>query len=141
MIKIVTDSACDLPSEWVKRYDITVVPIHIRFGTEHFLDRVTIDASAFYERIARTGEIPTTSQPSVGEFAAVCRQLAAEGADAMISMHVTGRLGGTVRSAELAAQGGQARWMCTCSIAELGLPLPTLEEMTHRSEATWQTSC
>ena len=104
MIKIVTDSTCDLPPEWVMRYGITVVPIHIYFGTQHFLDRVTIDAPAFYERIARSGQIPTTSQPSVGEFATVYRQLAAEGADTIISLHVTGQLSGTVRSAQLAAQ-------------------------------------
>jgi len=104
MIKIVTDSTCDLPTELVDRYNITVVPIHIYFGTDHFLDRVTIDAVTFYDRIASTGEIPTTSQPSVGEFAAVYRQLAAEGADTVVSMHVTGQLSGTVRSAELAAK-------------------------------------
>ena len=103
-IKIVTDSTCDLPAELVECHAITVVPVHIYFGTEHFLDRVTIDAATFYDRVLTSGEIPTTSQPSVGEFAAVYRELAASGADTILSMHVTGQLSGTVRSAEMAAR-------------------------------------
>ncbi|MFQ5857567.1 MAG: DegV family protein [Anaerolineae bacterium] len=104
MIAIVTDSTCDLPASLRQAYDFTVIPVHIYFDTEDFLDGVTIDAASFYRRIAETAVIPTTSQPSVGEFARLYRELAENGADEIISLHITGRLSGTVRSAEMAAR-------------------------------------
>ncbi len=104
MIAIVTDSTCDLPASLVAAYEFHIIPVHIFFDTEEFLDGVTIDAQSFYGRIAETGVIPTTSQPSVGEFCEFYRRLKDEGADEIISMHVTGQLSGTVRSAEMAAR-------------------------------------
>lgn len=112
MIAIVTDSTCDLPASLRQAYEPStgskdgfhVIPVHIYFDTEDFLDGVTIDGPAFYQRIAETGVIPTTSQPSVGEFAQLYRELAGNGADEIISLHVTGRLSGTVQSAEMAAR-------------------------------------
>lgn len=101
MIKIVTDSTCDLPADWFSEYDITVVPINIQFGTETYLEGITIDQSTFYEKIAKTGIFPTTSQPSVGQFTEVYHRLAKE-ADSIISIHVTGKLSGTCQSAEMA---------------------------------------
>jgi len=105
MIKIVTDTTCDLtPAMW-KEYDITPVPINIQFGTENYHEGVDIDHELFYRKIEELGIIPTTSQPSVGEFAEVYRRLAREeGADTIISAHVTGKLSGTYQSAQMAAQ-------------------------------------
>lgn len=104
MIKIVTDSTCDLPGELFARHDITVVPINIQFGAETFHEGVTIDRISFYRRIEETGVIPTTSQPSVGEFAQAYRNLVQRGATSIISMHVTAKLSGTCQSAEMAAR-------------------------------------
>jgi len=103
MIKIVTDSTCDLPASMIEEHDITVVPINIQFGIETYYEGVTIDASTFYKMIEETGIFPTTSQPSVGEFAQVYRRLAQD-ADSILSIHVTGKLSGTCQSAELAKQ-------------------------------------
>lgn len=104
MIKIVTDSTCDLPADLIARHDITVVPINIQFGTETFREGVTVDRTTFYDRIEETGVIPTTSQPSVGQFSEVYRDLAQRGVTSIISVHVTARLSGTCQSAELAAR-------------------------------------
>ncbi len=104
MIKIVTDTTCDLPSAMVEEYDITIVPINIHFGTESYKEGVNMDWDLFYRRIDELGIIPTTSQPSVGEFAEVYRRLAGEGADVIISTHVTGKLSGTYQSAVMASQ-------------------------------------
>jgi len=101
MIKIVTDSTCDMPADWFREYDITVVPINIQFGTKTYLEGVTIDQSTFYKMIKETGIFPTTSQPSVGQFTEIYRQLAKD-ADFIISIHVTGKLSGTCQSAEMA---------------------------------------
>ncbi len=104
MIKIVTDSTCDLPAELYTRHDLTVVPINIQFGVETFQEGVNIDRATFYRRIDETGQIPTTSQPSVGQFKEAYQALIDRGATEIISMHVTAKLSGTCRSAEMAAR-------------------------------------
>jgi DegV family protein with EDD domain len=101
MIRLVTDSTCDLPQEWRNRLDVAVVPINIQFGTETYLEGVTIDESTFYRRVNELGMIPKTSQPAPGVLADVYRQLGASGDD-VLSLHVTGKLSGTVNSAEQA---------------------------------------
>jgi len=148
MIKIVSDSTCDLPADWLREYDITVVPINIQFGTETYYEGVTIDPSTFYKMIEETGIFPTTSQPSVGEFAQVYRRLAKD-ADSILSIHVTGKLSGTCQSAELAKQevadevevhvfdtlGGSAGmgFMCV-EAARLIQAGRSVEEILHRLE-------
>jgi DegV family protein with EDD domain len=102
MIKIATDSACDLPSDLYEQHDITVVPINIQFGNESFKDGVTIDRPTFFRKIEEMGILPTTSQPSAGEFEQHYTQLAESGATDIISVHVTAKLSGTYQSALLA---------------------------------------
>jgi DegV family protein with EDD domain len=104
MLKIVTDSTCDLPAELLRQHDIRVVPINIMFGTDSYQEGVTIDRSSFYSRVDELQMIPTTSQPSAGRFADDYRQMAAEGVTEILSVHVTSRLSGTYQSAELARQ-------------------------------------
>lgn len=104
-IKIVSDTTCDLPPQMVKEYDITIVPINIQFGTESYQEGVDLDWDFFYRRIEETGILPTTSQPSIGAFAESYRRLAREeGAEAIISTHVTAKLSGTYQSAVQAAE-------------------------------------
>lgn len=105
MIKIVTDTTCDLPPEWVQEHDIVVVPINIHFGTETYKDGVDIDQDLFYAKIEELGIIPTTSQPSVGQFVEVYRRLVVEeGAESILSIHLTSKLSGTYQSAHMASQ-------------------------------------
>jgi len=103
-IKVLTDSTCDLPASYFKDYDIGVVPINIQFGNESFQEGVNIDQTTFYKKVDQLGIIPTTSQPSVGQFAEVYREYAKQGYDTVLSIHVTGKLSGTMNSAILAAQ-------------------------------------
>ncbi len=102
MIKIVTDSTCDLRADYLGEYDIHVVPINIQFGTETYQDGITISRAEFYEKIEALQIIPATSQPSPAQFEEVYRALAAEGATDIISIHVTAKLSGTYQSAVLA---------------------------------------
>ena len=62
---LVTDSSADVPPE-LRPPNWRVVPIPVAFGAESFADGVNIDAAAFYERLARSDRLPTTSQPSTG---------------------------------------------------------------------------
>jgi DegV family protein with EDD domain len=109
MIKIVTDTTCDLPPGWFDRYNITRLPINIQFGLETFQEGVTITAPTFYDRIEREGTLPTTSQPSVGEFSQIYETLSADGSE-ILSIHVTGKLSGTCQTACLAAKQGEAKY-------------------------------
>ncbi len=104
MIRIVTDSTCDLPPGYFEEYDITVVPINIQFGTDSYKDGITIDRATFYRTIDELGILPTTSQPSAGEFEEYYNRLAEEGATDIISLHVTAKLSGTYHSAVLAKE-------------------------------------
>jgi DegV family protein with EDD domain len=102
MIKVATDSACDLPAGLYQEHDITVVPINIQFGTESYEDGITIDRPTFLRKIDEMGILPTTSQPSAGQFEQQYSRLAKGGATDIISIHVTAKLSGTYQSAQLA---------------------------------------
>jgi DegV family protein with EDD domain len=104
MIKIATDSACDLPAEMYRQHDVAIVPINIRFGTETYEDGVTIDRPTFFRKIEELGILPSTSQPSAGQFEHYYSQLADQGATDIISVCVTSKLSGTYQSAELAKE-------------------------------------
>lgn len=103
-IKIVADSTCDLPANYLRDYDIGIVPINIQFGNDSFQEGVNIDQTTFYKKVEELGIIPQTSQPSVGQFIDAYRAYARQGYDTIISLHVTGKLSGTLNSAMLAAQ-------------------------------------
>jgi DegV family protein with EDD domain len=105
MIRIVTDSTCDLPAELLARYRITVVPINIQFGQESYQENVTLLPAEFYRKVAELNMIPTTSQPSLGQFQIAYRALAAEpDTEAILSVHITGHLSGTYGSAVVASE-------------------------------------
>lgn len=103
MIRLVTDSTCDLPDGLLAQLDVQVVPIHLTFGTEEYQEGVTLGYDEFFRKVDALGMVPKTSQPSPGDFADVYRRLADDGATTILSLHVTGKLSGTVRSAEMAA--------------------------------------
>lgn len=105
MIKIVSDTACDLPASMVEEYGITIVPLHIHFGNERYQEGVNLDWDLFYRKIDESGIIATTSVPSVGEFVEVYRELAQEeDVEAILSMHLTSKLSGVYQSAHIASQ-------------------------------------
>ena len=97
-IKIVTDSAADLPSILTEELDITVVPVYLRFGEQVYRDRVDISEDEFYQRLLHDPVHPNTTQPSPQDFANVYDKLSQE-ADGIISIHITSKLSGTYNSA------------------------------------------
>lgn len=99
-LSIVTDSTADLPVNIIKRYNITVVPLKVFFGQEVFLDGVEISADEFFRRQV-AGDISSTSQPSPAEFVEYYKPLIESG-DEIISIHISGKMSGTVQSANLA---------------------------------------
>jgi len=100
-IKIVIDSTADMPSALVQEYGITVVPLNVHFGTEVFRDSIEISADEFYKRLASSPKLPTTSQPTVGDFLEVYQELS-NTTDEIVSIHVSDKLSGTLNSANQA---------------------------------------
>lgn len=103
-LKVITDSTCDLPSDYYQKYEIAVVAVNIHFGTETYLDGITIDHQTFYRKIDALGTVPKTSLPSVGQFAEVYREWAKQGYDTILSVHLTSSLSGLLNAARLGAQ-------------------------------------
>jgi DegV family protein with EDD domain len=101
-VAVVTDSAANLPAELVNQYHIHVIPLWLRLQDRLYRDEVDITASEFYRHLREDKELPTTSQPSVGDFLDVYRQLA-EQARAIVSIHLAAKLSGTLSSARAAA--------------------------------------
>ncbi len=93
-VKIVTDSVSDLPSQVAKQLGITIVPLHVRFGTEVFRDGVDLTAEQFYERLIHSKTLPVTSVPSPGAFAEAYNKLAEE-TDEILAITLTSKLSGT----------------------------------------------
>lgn len=102
-IRIVTDSTADLTPELVERYGIVVVPLTVFSNGKAYKDKIDITNEEFYALLQSSKELPTTSQPSPAAFADVYRQLAAEGAEHIISIHISTALSGTYQSSVLAA--------------------------------------
>ncbi|MGH2535945.1 MAG: DegV family protein [Candidatus Promineifilaceae bacterium] len=102
-VRVVTDSTCDLPPAVAAEHAITVVPAVINVGERSYQDGVDLSREAFYRQLPGLTRLPTTAAPAPGAFADVYRQLAAEGADAIVSIHLAGSLSGLLNSARLGA--------------------------------------
>jgi DegV family protein with EDD domain len=98
---IVVDSTADFPEAPTRFPGWVVVPLYVRFGDESFRDYVEITPDRFYERLRTEAELPTTSQPTPGDFLAAYEQLS--GYERIYSIHISGRLSGTIESARTAA--------------------------------------
>lgn len=103
-MNIVTDSGVDLSLTPDERRDlkIHVVPLVVSLEGKAYREGMDISTDEFYRRLAESNAMPTTSQPSPGDFAAVYRELAATDPE-ILSIHISSGLSGTVNSARIAA--------------------------------------
>ena len=101
-IHIVTDSTCDIPKEEIENNNIHVMPLTIHIDDETFIDTIDITPQQFYEKMGVSKELPKSSQPAPGKFKELYDELGKDG-DAIISIHMTGGMSGTVGSARQAA--------------------------------------
>jgi fatty acid kinase fatty acid binding subunit len=99
---IVLDSTADFPDAPQRFPNFRVVPLYVRFGEESFRDYVEITPDRFYERLQTAAELPTTSQPTPGDFLAVYEELAPQ-YERILSLQISSTLSGTFASAEHAA--------------------------------------
>ena len=103
-VAVVTDSTAYLPEDLVARHGIHVVPLYVVFGSDRTVPETDItDYPAFFEELRSAESLPTTSQPSVGDFTSVYEPLLADGQE-VVSIHISGGLSGTPESARQAAE-------------------------------------
>lgn len=98
-VRIVTDSTADIPLDVAEKLGIIIVPLTVFFGDEAFLDGVELDNAGFYRKLASSRDLPRTSQPSPAMFQEAYIQLIDEGADGILSIHLSSKLSGTYQSA------------------------------------------
>ena len=100
-IAIVTDSTAYLPKEIIEKYNIHVVPLSVNFKNKTFKEGFDISTKDFYEKIAVMEELPTTSQPAIGEFFVLYEELAKDHNEA-IAIHLSSGISGTLNTSRTA---------------------------------------
>jgi DegV family protein with EDD domain len=124
---IVLDSTADFPEAPQRFPNWRIVPLYVRFGDESFRDYVELGPDEFYARLRGSPVMPSTSQPTPGDFRAVYDEL--DGYERVYSLHIAGKLSGTVESARRAAAelGDRIRVVDTetasAAVAMLGLAI------------------
>lgn len=103
-VRIVTDSACDLPQSVADELGISIVPLTIRIDGHEYVDRADLTPAEFWAKCATSAALPETAAPSPGQFEATYRQLAADGASSIVVINLSGELSATMQSAQLAAR-------------------------------------
>jgi DegV family protein with EDD domain len=103
-VAVVTDSTASLPPELADSLGIGVVSLYVVFGGERTVPEVEItDYPAFFDELRAADQLPTTSQPSVGDFTEMFEPLLAEGRE-VVSIHISAGLSGTSDAARQAAE-------------------------------------
>ena len=124
---IVLDSTADFPEAAERFPNWRVVPLYVLFGDESYRDYVDLTPEAFYARLRTSEQLPTTSQPTPGDFLTTYEELG--GYDRIYSLHLSAALSGTYQSARTGAEelGDQVRVVdsesASAAIAMLGLAI------------------
>lgn len=136
-VAVVTDSTASLTEELIRRHEIGVISLYVVFGGDRTVREIDLtDSAAFFEELRTAETLPTTSQPSVGDFLSVYEPILAEGRD-IVSLHISGGLSGTPEAARQAAlalerdgKGGDRIRVIDSDSAAGGLGLVTLAAAT-----------
>jgi DegV family protein with EDD domain len=103
-VRIVTDSACDLPQTVADELAIEIVPLTIRIDGNEYVDRKDLSVEEFWAKCAASPTLPETAAPAPGQFENTYRQLHGHGASSVVTISLSGALSATMQSAELAAR-------------------------------------
>jgi DegV family protein with EDD domain len=129
-VRVICDSSQNVPDEYLQRLGIIECQASLIFGDEVYLNKVDMSEAEFYQRLAtlpKGAPLPTTTQPSPGQFIAALRQVKAEGATSAIITAVSAKLSGTHNSAIQAAQ------------AETDIPVTVWDTTGVSIGGGWQT--
>ncbi len=106
-IRIVTDSACDLPESTAAANHIDVVPLTVRFGETEYVDRRDLTPTEFWSKVKGSKVLPETAAPSPGAFEECFRAAAAQGATGVVCVTLSSGLSATYQSAQLGAEAAK----------------------------------
>ncbi len=98
MLRIVTDSSANLPARLVQQYNISVVPLNVHIAGQCYQEGINLSQEEFYRCLPESRPLPTTSQPSAGQFQEVYQRIFSDD-DEVLSIHLSSRLSGTHASA------------------------------------------
>lgn len=132
---IVLDSTADPCDGYFERPGIFMVPLKVHFGDETYRDGVDMSHTEFFAKLASSEVLPTTSQPTVGEFTAVYAK-AREQYEHVFSLHISGEMSGTVRAAAQAAEAFEG-----VEVYDLRTVATTLALCSERLRARLETGC
>lgn len=147
-IRVICDSASDIPQDELDRLGITMVSLSIRFGDEEFIDRVTLSIDEFWRRCAQSRTLPETSAPSPGAFRAAYEAAASDGCTGVIVLTLSADLSGTYQSAVVAREAvaglidvrvidtqavSMAQGLLTIEIAEMAQEGATLDDLEQHA--------
>jgi DegV family protein with EDD domain len=102
-IRVVTDSACDLPGQVVAEHGVTIVPLSIRFGATELVDGRDLTVEDFWARCAVSPVLPETAAPAPGAFAEAFQGLVGGGAEGIVCINLASKLSATIQAAQAAA--------------------------------------
>ena len=149
-IRVLSDSACDVPEEIARRLDIDIVSLTIRFGDEEFTDRVDLTPSQFWSKCKKSKTLPETAAPSPGAFKTAYERAKSDGCEGVIVLTLSAALSATHQSAVLAAEAvsgeipvrvvdtkavSMAQGLLVIEIAEQAQGGATLDELVEHAEA------
>jgi hypothetical protein len=139
-VAVVTDSSADLADSILDRHRIALVPLQVVWGDRSFLDRVELRPEEFYRRLRTTRELPTTSQPTPGDFVRVFRDARRE-AHEVVAVLLSGALSGTWQSGQAARKASalDGIHIVDSGTASLGLGMLALRA-AELAEAGWTGS-
>lgn len=103
-VRVITDSACDLPADAAAELGIEIVPLSIRFGDEELIDREELSNAEFWSRCVASPTLPETAAPAPGQFEVAYRRAAADGITGVLVVSLSSALSATMQSAQLAAR-------------------------------------
>lgn len=126
-MKIILDSTCDIPKEWIKKLDVAIAPLHIVWpsGNQEDDSRDLTQIQDFYKRVSSAKELPKSSQPSVGEFVSLYKEIEKSGYEEILVICISTKLSGTYDSALSAAQQVEIPvFVLDSKLASAAMPLP-----------------
>jgi len=149
-IRVVTDSACDIPEEIARRLNIDIVSLSIRFGDEEFTDLVDLSPEAFWAKCKASKTLPETAAPSPGAFRAAYERARADNCDGVIVLTLSALLSATYQSAVLGSEAvagtlvirvvdtkavSMAQGLLVIDVAELAATGADLDELVVHAES------
>lgn len=148
-IRVITDSACDLPQAIVDELGIDIVSLTIRFGEQEYVDRVELSPAAFWAKCKEVTTLPETAAPSPGAFQVAYERALADGCDGVIVLTLSSLLSATHQSAVLASENvpqlpirvvdtravSMAQGLIVIDVAERAAAGDDLDSLVARAEA------